>query len=399
MDELRRMEDLLATRAIEQLPVERMEQLLVEELIASRTALVPFFKAAPVRARWLQLRRVLSAALRLQAYARAGCVGRNIGGVIKQRASLRLAAEGAAAAELYLHGSPAAHVQEAAGDRTPRQLTCEGRRPASPAATGSAGAEQPAHANDSHQKGKRGADALPFAPAAYIVSHAVSGGRGAGLSGASAIRRHVQAQSQSPNKPPACSSAYDTPSGNRHQVRFAADALFARAACAAPAVPVQPLPATPTAIMMQRARAARTHMPVYSPPPLSPPTEARHVGNILMTTAAATLMSRAAAPASSVQTSQQDSPSVIWVEASGTGTPSAGTARPPARVEQQEVYRNEGGWPQLRGKLEASLLVPAEGERARHVAAAHAALEQEIALMQVGCAGAQHRLGPLCRST
>jgi hypothetical protein len=52
-------------------------------------------------------------------------------------------------------------------------------------------------------------------------------------------------------------------------------------------------------------------------------------------------------------------------------------------VEQQEVYRNEGGWPQLRGALEASLLVPAEGERARHVAAAHAALEQEIALMQV----------------
>jgi hypothetical protein len=392
MDELRRMEDLLASRAIEQLPVERIEQLLVEELIASRTALVPFFKAAPVRARWLQLRRVLSAALRLQAHARGGCVARNIGVVIKQRASLSLAAAGTAAAELYLHGSQAAHVQEAAGERVLRQLAREGRHPASPAATGSAGTSQPAHVNDSHlndshQKRKVGADApLPFAPAASIVAREVCGGRGAGLSGASAIRRQAQARAQSPNKPTAGSSAYDTPSGNRHQIRFTADALFARAASAAPAVPAQPLPASPTAIMMQRARAARTHMPVYSPPPLSPPTEARHVGNILMTTAAATLMSRAAAPACSVQSGQQLSPSVIWVEASGSGTPSAGTARPPARAEEQELHRSEGGWPQLRGALEASLraddgaLVTAEGERARH-----GALEQEIALMQVGC--------------
>jgi hypothetical protein len=387
------MEDLLASRAIDQMPVELMENLLVEELVASREALAPFLKAAPARAKWMLLRQMLSSAMCLQAHARTACVGRNIGAVIRHRASLKLAAAGAMAAEAYLQSS-AARNGEPASDVVQQNPASD---PASKANAGIPNAAQPANVaisvSDLHQK-----QTISGPPAASSTLRVAGGSRSPGLSGAAVFRRHAVASSQSPRKLPAANSAYDMPSGNRHRSRFAVES--SPLGRAAPAVSVRQQQASPTAVMMQRARAARSNMPVYSPPPLSPPTAE---SNILMTTAAASFVSSDVALAESpnlAHNSQQPSPSVIWVGAAGVSSPSAVAAPSPktlmvdpapavAMSEMPEPSGIASSWLQLRGQLEASIRAHEDSpfqddaELTQHAEAVHSALEKEVALMQV----------------
>lgn len=396
------MEDLLASRAIDQMPVELMENLLVEELVASREALAPFLKAAPARARWMLLRQMLSSAMCLQAHARTACVGRNIGAVIRHRASLKLAAAGAMAAEAYLQSS-AARNGEPASDVVQQH-------PASQAIAGIPNAAQPANVaisvSDLHQK-----QTISGPPAASSTLRVAGGSRSPSLSGAAVFRRHAVASSQSPRKLPAANSAYDMPSGNRHRSRFALESSpLGRAATA---VSVRQQQASPTAVMMQRARAARSNMPVYSPPPLSPPTAE---SNILMTTAAASFVSSDVALAESpnlAHNSQQPSPSVIWVGAAGVSSPSAVAAPSPKTLmvdsapavavsEMPEPSGIASSWLQLRGQLEASIRAREDSpfqddaELTQHAEAVHSALEKEVALMQVRSAVEQSLVTMSC---
>jgi hypothetical protein len=398
MDELQRMEDLLASRAIDKLPVELMENLLVKELVASIEAIIPYFKAAPARSSWLQLRQVLSSALRLQAHARSACTQRSIGVAIKQRALLKQSAAGAMTDDVFLKRS-AACTQVPAGDSVQRKLTYDAPSETvqDPAAAQCANA---AAAVPDFGRGKK----LMGTQAASSSARAGSGSRTSGIGGAADFRRQTLANSQSPKKLSAANNgAYEIPSGNRHLARFA-PAMSPRAHTA-PALTVQQLQSSPTAAMMQRVRAARTNMPVYSPPPLSPTTNGCGVSDSLTSTVAISLpplLSKAAVPQKLVQSNEQLSPSVLWVDASGMHTPSAGAASSeaaltritdsalvPALAELQEPQHIVSSWPQLKDKLEASLLAherspsQANAERGPHVVASHSTLEKEIALMQV----------------
>ncbi len=358
MEELRRMEELLASGSIEQLPVERMEQLLMKELMAARDALVPYFQAACARVRWRLQVPVLRSAVLLQARARAACVGCNIGSAIKQMASLRLARAGNAAAESYLQSSERLAPVSGA-DRQPPTLIASSTAALSPRSVRTAAVL---------------AQARPAAPAAQRcdtkmhVTH--------GLSAAAGVRSRMQGLPQTCIRP---------------RTQHLADAD------AEPAGPLHVLPVSPTMMMMQRARAARNRMPVYNSPPVQPSAAA--ASRSLQSAFAGSAHSGSIASTGSTPTTaalvQESSPSVIWVGPSGSGTPSeaATTSLAPA----QALHQTPNAWSQLRESLEASLVARNDAmdkqreqmdKQREQQHTTRMKLEKEIALMQVRAADA-----------
>lgn len=377
------MEAMLAEGTMHALPLQHIEHLLVQELIAARESLVPFLKAAPARYQWLQLRPMLLAAVRVQAHARAACVARSLGAAIRQRAAVTLATAGAIDAERYLQSTEG---NELDGEQLQRQLRFDEPMQS----VGRARAMQPVVLAP--------AVAAPRPPAAANKLNAPSTlqrySASAGLSGAAAIRRQSSKENRHVSTlPHAGSREYVSPSGNRHLQRFASPAL----AASAPAASVQQLPVSPTVIMMQRARAARSNMPVYSPPPISPSITD---GRSIQMSPAAVIMTRATAAAQRLSHAQPDadgasenvSPSVIWVGASGLSTPSAAAAPPPTAAAPPPAATD--AWPRLRDMLEASLhshghvlAVGDERWEGRERGRVQSQLETEIALMQVRACG------------
>ncbi len=340
--------------------MERMEQLLVHELLASTSVLARFLKATPGRLQWLQLREMLRGAMRLQAHCRTACVRGSIGAVIVQRATVSLAAAGAAFAEEYLHNSETpGHNVEPHRRLVSTPPPCFQAEPRTAAA-----APLPA----------RNAEAAPRTP---IRS---------GVASSAAIRNRQVMQPHAANNAPATASAkYTTPSGSRQQPLPAANqSIVSPVRRAAPCQ----APASPTLLMMQRARAARTKMPVYN----SPPILASHAvqstdSSILFASSAAALMSKSVHQhahqhaLSPVHASEQHSPSVIWVNHSDMHSPSGAAAAAPSAAAASS---SADSWPQLRVMLEASLQRQ-DGTLAGGAqgATVHSALETEIALMQV----------------
>jgi hypothetical protein len=365
------MEAMLAEGTMHALPLLHIEHLLVQELIAARESLVPFLKAAPARYQWFHLRPVLRAAVRVQAHARAACIARSIGAAIRQRAAITLATAGASDAERYLQSTEG-------NEQLQRQLRFD--EPVD--SVGRAHARQPVVLP--------AAVAAPRPPVAANKLNAPSTlqrySASAGLSGAAAIRRQSAKENRCVGSlPHAGSREYVSPSGNRqfrHLERFA------------PAASVQQLPASPTVTMMQRARAARSNMPVYSPQRISPSiTDGRSMqmspAAVIMTRAAAAVPHVSHAPPDADGASENVSPSVIWVGASGLNTPSAAAAPPPAAAD---------AWPRLRDMLEASLhshghILAVGDDRwdGRERGSIQLQLETEIALMQVRACGVRAR--------
>jgi hypothetical protein len=382
MEALQAMEAMLAEGTVHTLPLQHIEHLLVQELIAARESLVPFLKAAPARYQWLQLRPVLLAAVRLQAHARAACVARSLGAAIRHRAAVTLATAGAIDAERYLHS---AEGNELDADQLQRQLRFD----------------EPVHsagrARAMQSVVLAPAVAAPRPPAAAKLNAPSTLQRysaSAGLSGAAAIRRQSAKENRHVGTlPHAGSREHVSPSGTRRLQRYASPALTA----SAPAASVQQLPVSPTVIMMQRARAARSNMPVYSPPPISPSiTDGRSIqmspAAVVMTRAAAAAQRLSHAPPDADGASENVSPSVIWVGASGLSTPSAAAAPPPTAAAPPPAATD--AWPRLRDMLEASLhshghvlAVGQERWEGRERGSAQSQLETEIALMQVRACG------------
>jgi hypothetical protein len=134
-------------------------------------------------------------------------------------------------------------------------------------------------------------------------------------------------------------------------------------------------------------------MPVYSPPPISPSiTDGRSV----QMSPAAVIMTRAAAaahtPPEADGTSENVSPSVIWVGSCGLSTPSAAAAsqQEHAAAASQQEYAAVDAGPRLRDMLEASLHSHGDGLavgenrwEGRERGSVQSQLETEIALMQV----------------
>jgi hypothetical protein len=347
MEELQRMEELLASGSIQELPVQHMEQLLMQELLASTAVLVRFLKATPARLQWLQLRAMLRGAMRLQAHCRTACVRGSIGAVITQRATVALANAGTALAEAYLQNS------ETRGHNVEPQRRLVFTPPPCSRAEPRSTAPPP----------------LPRAPST------------SGVASSAAIRnRQVMQPHAASNAPATASAKYTMPSGNRHQPLLPAnESIESPARHGAP----YQAPASPTLLMMQRARAARTKMPVYN----SPPILASHAvpstdSSILFAPTAAALMSKSAHQhaLSPVHASEQHSPSVIWVNPSDMHSPSGAAVAPSSAVSAV----THDSWPQLRVMLEASLQRQ-DGALAGGAqgATVHSVLETEIALMQV----------------
>lgn len=381
------MEELLASGSIPELPVQRMEQLLLEELLASTAVLARFLKATPARLQWLQLRTMLRGAMRLQAQCRKACVRGSIGAVITQRATVALANAGTASAEAYLQNS---QTPSRGGHNVEPQRrlvfhdSCT-PPPSSRAERRSAAGPPP--------------PPLPPLPAAALplsASNTAVTPRApsrSGVASSAGIRNRQLMHSHAANNAPATASAkYTMPSGNRHQPLFAAnESLELPARYVAP----YQAPASPTMLMMQRARAARTKMPVYNSPPILPSVQSPG-SSILFASTAAALMSKAAdqQALSPVHASDQHSPSVVWVNPTGMHSPSgcAAAAEPPSAAAASSSAVSAltyAEWPQLRVKLEASLQRQDGALAGREQGATvHSVLETEIALMQVRGAAA-----------
>jgi hypothetical protein len=179
------------------------------------------------------------------------------------------------------------------------------------------------------------------------------------------------------------------PPGNRPLAAYPADA--SRARHAVPPGPHQ-MAVSPTVIMMQRARAARAHMPVYNSPPLL--LSAADTSRGLLSAYDASALHGGSTPNGIAPTApvQASSPSVIWVGPSGKLTPSEAPASPfasAAAAAPRALRQSAEAWPQLRGSLEASLVARAGvvdeqvtqgGEQWQPT---RSKLEAEIALMQV----------------